>query len=752
MFVERKISPFIVYSEDSIEIALNKINRNKKRIVYCLSESGVLEGVVTDGDFRRWVVAVENIDLQLPVRDLANKSFVSAQIEAPLDSLHALFSPKIASVPLLDAAGRMVAVAWHDAPVVRIGERTIDAASPAFLIAEIGNNHNGDAALARRLVDEAVAAGADCAKFQMRDMDAIYGAGGKSEDLGTEYTLDLLNRFQLSDDELLATMGYCQDRGLIPMCTPFDLRSLEKLDRWGAPAFKIASADLTNHSLVRAAASTGKPLIMSTGMSTEAEIGETVRLLQSLGASYVLLHCNSTYPTPMGDIQLAYMSRLAEFGNCPVGYSGHERGYEVPIAAVARGAKVIEKHFTVDRNMEGNDHRVSLLPDEFAAMVRGIRNVEDALGSGGERAITQGELLNRENLAKSLVAARPIQKGEVITEGMLDVRSPGRGLQPNRMDDLVGTTALRDLAAGDMFFPSDISGLVIEPRAFDFDRPWGVPVRYHDLKSMTERAPVDFVEIHFSYRDLDLEPGDFLDGPADFGLAIHSPELFAGDHIMDLASPDPDYRRRSIDELKRVVDRTRQLKAWFPKTERPPIVINAGGFTADRFMAPEERPALYDRIAQALAEVDAEGVEIIPQTMPPFPWHFGGQRHHNLFMDADEIAEFCRTHGARICFDASHTKLACNYFGWSMRRFVEVVGPYIAHLHIVDAKGHADEGLQIGEGELDFIALGEDLRRWAPGATFIPEIWQGHKNGGEGFWRALDKLETLFARTAAAAA
>lgn len=746
MFIDRKISPFIVYSEDSIDIALNKINKNKKRIVYCLSESGVLEGVVTDGDFRRWVISTDQVDLRIPVRCLANQQYVSASFDAPSESLHGLFSPKIASVPLLDSSGRMVAVAWHDAPVVRIEDRVIDENSPSFVIAEIGNNHNGDVVLARRLVDLAVEAGADCAKFQMRDMEAIYGTGDRSEDLGTEYTLDLLNRFQLSDDELLSTMDYCRNRGLIPMCTPFDERSLEKLNRWGAPAFKIASADLTNHALIRSAAATGKPLILSTGMSIEAEIAETVKILQDSGGSYVLLHCNSTYPAPMGDVHLSYLTRLRELGNCPVGYSGHERGYEVPIAAVAMGAKVVEKHFTVDRAMEGNDHRVSLLPDEFGAMVRAIRNVEQALGSGGERTISQGELLNRENLAKSIVAAQPIKKGEAIVQAMLDIRSPGRGLQPNRMADLVGKTAMRDLVPGEMFFPSDISGLIAEPRAFKFDRPWGIPVRYHDLASITERAPVDFVEIHFSYRDLDLEPAEFFPKPVEYGLAVHSPELFSGDHIMDLASPDASYWSRSIRELQRVVDRTRELKQWFPNTPRPPIVVNVGGFTADRFIAPEERAPLYDRVADALRQLDADGVEIIPQTMPPFPWHFGGQRHHNLFLNAEEIAAFSEASGTRICLDVSHTKLACNYFGWSMRKFVEQVAPYVAHLHIVDAKGHADEGLQIGDGDMDFVALGEDLRRWAPAASFIPEIWQGHKNGGEGFWTALGRLEGLFAK------
>jgi len=256
------------------------------------------------------------------------------------------------------------------------------------------------------------------------------------------------------------------------------------------------------------------------------------------------------------------------------------------------------------------------------------------------------------------------------------------------------------------------------------------------------------VEIHFSYRDLDLDPAAYFTQPHDIGLAVHSPELFAGDHVMDLSSSDAAYRQRSIDELQRVIDRTRELKRFFPRTKTPLIIINAGGFTLDRFLSVEERKPLYDRIAAALAELDSEGVEIIPQTMPPFPWHFGGQRYHNLFMDADETADFCRKYGVRVCLDISHSKLACNYASESLHQFIRKVGPHTAHLHIVDARGHHDEGLQIGDGEIDFVALGEDLRQWAPRIPFIPEIWQGHKNSGEGFWIGLDRLERHFAAAA----
>lgn len=746
MIISKQIAPYIVYYEDSIQHALQKISGNRRRLVFCISDAGVLEGIVTDGDFRRWVVNTKEIDLQKPVHLIANKKFIGMLDNDPTQEIKELLSSKITSIPLVDKSGRLSSIAWRDEPVFHLGNRDIQEDKPAFLIAEIGNNHNGSIDLAKRLIEAAAEAGADCAKFQLRDMESLYAHGGNttSEDLGSEYTLDLLRRFQLSLDEMFIALDFTRECGMVPLCTPWDQTSLHRLNDYGLEGFKIASADLTNHALLEAAASTGKPLLISTGMSLEQEIQESVALLEQQGASFALLQCNSTYPAPMRDINLVYMDRLKEVSSSPVGYSGHERGYEVCIAAVARGAKIIEKHFTLDRNMEGNDHRVSLLPNEFKAMVEAIRNVEEALGSGSERTLSQGERLNREVLAKSLVAAVCIKKGEKITDAMVDVRSPGRGLQPSRLRDLIGISACRDIEHGDVFFESDILGEGVQPRPYVFDRPWGIPVRYYDFYELTKDASLDFAEIHFSYRDLDLDPADYFAAPTNLGLVVHSPELFAGDHIMDLSSEDHAYRDRSIAELQRVIDRTRALKQFFPVASRPLIIINAGGFTADHFLPADRREVLYDRIGEALANLDARGVEIIPQTMPPFPWHFGGQRYHNLFMDPVEIVRFCKTYDSRVCYDISHSKLACNYFGWSLHRFTRDVGKYTAHLHIVDATGYHDEGLQIGMGEIDFESLWQDLRKWAPGISFIPEIWQGHKNGGEGFWLALNRLEQSF--------
>ncbi len=748
MIIDKDITEYIVFSEDAIINALRKISDNKSRIVFSVTESGKLEGVLTDGDFRRWIVNQKTIDLNQSVSRITNKDYVWFYQDDDHDKIRAGFSGRIDMIPLIDRRGHITAIARKQMAGIRIGDITIDADSPSFIVAEIGNNHNGSVDVAKRLVDAAVEAGASCAKFQMRHMPSLYRNAGNAQDasadLGAQYTLDLLSRFQLANELLYEVFDYCRTQGIIPLCTPWDVESVQQLEHYGMEAYKVASADLTNHDLLKALAKTGKPLICSTGMSMEREIIDSVTLLKRLNVPYVLLHCKSTYPAPFKDVNLSYLDRLKEIGDCLVGYSGHERGIAVAIAAVSRGAKVIEKHITLDRNMEGNDHRVSLLPTEFKAMVQGIREVEQAIGNAQERRISQGELMNREVLGKSLVINRDLKPGEIITEDMIEVKSPGQGLQPYRKNELIERPARRSLKKGDFFFPSDVEEHKVQPRPYRFSRRFGIPIRYHDLGRMTAMSNMDLLEFHLSYKDLEEDIHKYLKNPLDKDLVVHSPELFAGDHIMDLCSDDPDYRRRSIDELRRVIDITRALKPYFRMASRPLIIINAGGFTLDAPMPAAARDKYYERIAESLAGLDREGIEIVPQTMPPFPWHFGGQRYHNLFVDPADITSFCRKHGYRVCLDVSHSKLACNYYKWSFKEFIDQVGPHTAHLHIVDAEGVDGEGLQIGEGDIDFLALAESLRRTAPMASFVPEIWQGHKNEGEGFWVALERLEKWF--------
>ncbi|MCA1200124.1 N-acetylneuraminate synthase family protein [Sphingomonas sp. R647] len=731
-----------------MKAVLDKISSNKSGCVIAVSSKGVAQGLITDGDIRRWLALGSGIDLNESAIAIANRDFFALPFGAPPKDVEAALSSHVRLIPLTDEAGHLIAIARAGSPGFVIGERRISDTDPVFVIAEIGNNHNGDVSLAKRLIELAVEAGADCVKFQMRDMSALYsaktGASDASQDLGSQYTLDLLSRFNLDPRDLFMLFDYCRARGVEPLCTPWDYPSLLALDQYGMQGYKVASADFTNHTLLQQMAGLGRPLICSTGMSTELEIKSSVDLLQKSGTPFALLHVNSTYPTPYKDVNLAYLGRLKEFGGAVVGYSGHERGWFIPVAAVALGAKIVEKHFTVDRTMEGNDHKVSLLPEEFRAMVEAIRSTETALGVKSERMITQGEMMNREILAKSIFAAHDLAEGSIVKDADVVIRSPGQGLQPNRLPDLIGLPVRRHIQGGTPFFPSDLEEARRGPRNFDFSRPWGLPVRWHDYQRMKSATNLDLLEYHLSYKDMEEDLSTWFSDVVDVEFLVHAPELFAGDHVLDLVAEDRAYRDRSILELQRVCDLTRRLNEWHPRTAKPLIIVNMGGFSSDGFRPKGDRQELYRRLEDSLGAIDASGVELIPQTMPPFPWHFGGQSHHNLFVDPWEIEDFCKMNEMRICFDLSHSQLACNHFGWSMSEFCDIVARFTAHLHIVDARGIDGEGLQIGDGDMDFAAIAEVLSRDAPHASFIPEIWQGHKDDGAGFWYALDKLERWF--------
>ncbi len=748
MIIEKNLTRFIVFSEDSLLNALRKISENKVHLVFTVTETGVIDGVLSDGDFRRWLTSNNEVNLNVPVGDISNKNFFSLPIESSHDDIEKSFNDRVNIVPLVDNHNHLVAIALKQPSEFRIGKFLVGANEPSFIIAEIGNNHNGSLEQAKMLVDEAIRSGANCVKFQLRNMSELYKDAGldsdSSEDLGSQYTLDLLSRFQLSLEDMFAIFDYCKTKNILPLCTPWDKESLKSLEKYEMEAYKVASADLSNHDLLEAIIQTRKPIICSTGMSNESEIIEAVRLLKQHNAKYILLHCNSTYPAPFKDIHLNYIDRLAKIGDCEVGYSGHERGISIALAAVAKGARVIEKHFTLDRNMEGNDHKISLLPNEFKAMVNGIREIEQALGVIEPRKVTQGELMNREILAKSLIINCALKHGEIITSKMIEVKSPGKGLSPNRKKDLIGKKAKRDFKQGDFFYLSDIESHSISPRKYSFKRPFGIPVRYHDVKKMLGLSNFDLLEFHMSYKDLEEDPSKFLNDSLDVDFVIHSPELFSGDHILDLCSKDKKYRERSIKELQKVVDLTKSLKKFFPKTNRPLIIVNAGGFSMEGFCENKDRLQMHELIAESLEKIKQDGVEIIPQTMPPFPWHFGGQRYHNAFVLPEDIVNFCANYNYRVCLDISHSQLACNYYDISFREFLDLVGPYTAHMHIVDAEGIDGEGLQIGDGMTDFELVADILNKQAPKASFIPEIWQGHKNNGEGFWVGLDKLERWF--------
>ena len=320
----------------------------------------------------------------------------------------------------------------------------------AYIIAEAGVNHNGSVELAYRLADQAKAAGSDCVKFQTfvgKNVVSAYAekAAYQKETTGGDISqLDMIRKLELSFDDFVNLKAHCDEIGITFVSTPFDLESIAFLNTLNMPFWKIPSGEVTNLPYLLAIAETRKPVVMSTGMCEPEEISAAIAALKAHGTQEItLLHCNTEYPTPYGNVNLRAMEAMRREFGLPVGYSDHTQGIEVPVAAVAMGASVIEKHFTLDRNMEGPDHKASLEPDELMEMVRSIRHIEAALGDG-VKTVSRSERKNLALVRKSIVAKRAICAGEMLTEENITTKRPGDGISPMRWFEVLGTKAMRD--------------------------------------------------------------------------------------------------------------------------------------------------------------------------------------------------------------------------------------------------------------------------------------------------------------------
>lgn len=323
-----------------------------------------------------------------------------------------------------------------------------------FIIAEAGVNHNGDLDNARRLVDAAVQAGCDAVKFQTFRAGALVVRSAGMADyqkLNTgrqESQYEMLKRLELSDEAHFELKQHAEQQGIVFFSTAFDMQSLDFLCRLDIPVWKIPSGEITNYPYLARIAGLGKPVILSTGMATVAEIDDAVRTLLQHGldrSRLCILHCNTEYPTPMHDVNLKAMAALGQTFGTAFGYSDHTQGIEIPVAATALGARVLEKHFTLDRNLPGPDHKASLEPDELRRMVEAVRMIEAALGDGIKQP-TASESKNRGVARKSVVAARAIRAGERFSEENLIVKRPGGGISPMEWPRLIGHVAVRDFA------------------------------------------------------------------------------------------------------------------------------------------------------------------------------------------------------------------------------------------------------------------------------------------------------------------
>jgi N,N'-diacetyllegionaminate synthase len=336
--------------------------------------------------------------------------------------------------------------------------------SRTLIIAEAGVNHNGDLNMAFRLVEEAASAGADIVKFQTFKTEKLVSRDATTADYqvrntgGVDRQAELLKKLELTEADHLALIGHCRKHNIRFLSTAFDLPSVELLVRLHIDIFKIPSGEITNLPYLKRIGAMNRQVILSTGMSTLQEVADAIRVIVESGTTrekIIVLHCTTEYPAPYADVNLKAMATIKNEFNVAVGYSDHTPGIEVPVAAVALGASVIEKHFTLDRGLPGPDHKASLVPSELKEMVAAIRHIELALGDG-VKAPAASELKNIAIARKSIHVARELCRGHVLTEDDLEMKRPGDGISPMKMSEVVGRKLRRDVATDTKLKPEDI--------------------------------------------------------------------------------------------------------------------------------------------------------------------------------------------------------------------------------------------------------------------------------------------------------
>ncbi len=609
--------------------------------------------------------------------------------------------------------------------------------APVYIICEIGINHNGRLETALQLIDAAHKAGVDAVKFQKRTLAEIYSnsvlENSNNSEWSFDYLIPILRECELSDSDYLVIREHCKALELDFIITPFDEVSAEFSGTLFPAAIKIASADMTNLNLIKKAASICSPLIISTGMWASEDIDKCVDFYNQEKIQFALLHTQSTYPAPFNSLNLGFFNKLRT--HTPViGYSGHERGIFIPVAAVAMGCKIIEKHITFNKEAKGPDHKASMTPEEWNQMVGDIRNLELAMGTTKE--VTQAEILNKEAFAKSAIALTVMKKGHLLQREDVTFKSPGKGIFQHELAKYIGLPLKKDLEQGKYISRFDFEDemLISGWKSFAFQKKWGLKCRFHDFAEYAVvKAPI--IEFHCSQTDLGQ---DFKEVSDQTELFIHAPEIFDRE-LVDICSENQDKVIKSLAILQKAIDKTVIWGRNFPK-HKPRLVVHLGGMLLDQAVVKDTRPMMERALRNfARLEYPRDLLEILPENLPPRPWYLGGEWYQHGFMTAEDMVFFCRELDLGITYDICHAHLYCHFSGIDLLDYTRNIMPYIRHMHISDASGISGEGLQIGEGEIDFesfFALVNDLN-----FSWVPEIWSGHLHHGTGFYQALREME-----------
>lgn len=613
-----------------------------------------------------------------------------------------------------------------------------------YIVSEIGINHNGCLKTALRLIEASADAGVDAVKFQKRSIKNLYTKkilnDHNSAEWTFEYLLPILKETELSESDYESIKNKCQELNLELIITPFDLESCKFCNKIGVDAYKISSSDMVNYELIKKCFSYNKPVLISTGMWTESEIEISINKFNKINGKndFFILLANSTYPTPYESLNLEFISKIKNIHNL-VGYSGHERGIFIPVAASTLGARVIEKHITFDTNQTGPDHKASMLPNEFKEMVENLRNVELSLGSN--KNVNQAEKLAKEVFAKSAYVKKDMIKGQTINKNDVYFISPGKGIYMHEIEDYYGKKLNCNVKKDEFLSKNHFEKIVLikDWDVPEYKKDWGVKCRFHDFEEYSRlKSPV--IEFHCSQGDMDIP----FDGRSNESqLIVHAPEIFDR-KLVDICSDKKDIVDGSIKILQKAIDKTLTISKNFPK-KKPKFVVHLGGMSIEHVTGREKIDLMMERAVDNFKKLNynSDDIEILPENLPPRPWYLGGQSFQYGFMYAEDMIRFCNHFNLGMTYDVCHAALHCHHDKISLNEYTNKILPLVSHFHLSDAIGIDGEGVQIGEGEVDFKSFFTNLQKEGcqdKNFSWVTEIWSGHVNYGSGCRRSMHNL------------
>ena len=757
LFINRDVKRFVIHVNKTIREAIPMFGLNFGLPLVVINNNDEFLGTLSNGDIRIFLTDIKNnIDESINGAFCRKSKFCFDDYDISIFE-HYLSESNIKILPIINKYKKIEAVAYYEKIYFNIGNKIVNNDSnKIYLIAEIGVNHNGSFEEAIDLINYIYDAGFDAVKMQFRSSDTYSNSKIDNDiDLSTEYIISELERVDLSYKEEENIINYIKQKSLDFIGTPFDKKSLQRLLTYKPDALKIASCDLTNNILIETCAKEKIPIILSTGMSSETEIIRTNQLLEELNINRCFLHCNSTYPTPLEDVNLSYINRLKEITQCVVGYSSHDGDQIIPLASIASGAKIIEVHVTKDKSAKGTDHLASLSTDEIKQFVQSALKIAISNGSSHPRIPTQGELMNKIPLGKSLSYLKDFKKGHKInsSEDFLAC-SPGDGIPVSKYKEFDNLILKCDVKKLNKVLKKDFASQIDNKRNLfmsDFSSKilaeyrWGIPVRYRDIELLNDIFNPPLLEIHLSSKDLEFDINKLCKSKLENKeIVVHAIEQYHDGFILDLASEDDVLNNLSLQRFDDLNLHCNTLIDFLGITEPLKIILNCGGFSKNNFCDEstykKKKKVLYRNLN--FLKNKYKNLKLLPQTMPPFPWHQGGRAYHNLLRNPNEIKELYEETNLLVCLDFSHTYMETNH---SKIPFIDSflgIIEYADHLHLSDSSSSSSEGLNIDDGHIDFEFILKKIFEFhkKDKISFIPEVWQGHINNGEGFKISLERI------------